>query len=166
MTHPPCPVAAAPAAIPWSESSATGSTTTATVGGDEDESGARLTEPCYTGPDGTAGIGACEMGVRTCDFRELGGFGDCVGDVVPRDEACNGVDDDCDAQTDEDDLGGPLTQACYTGPRGTEGVGLCAPGVQVWRLGGLRRVRRRMRRRGVADRRGVRRRRQRLRRAC
>ncbi|MGH9870493.1 MAG: MopE-related protein [Candidatus Polarisedimenticolia bacterium] len=37
-------------------------------------------------------IGACSQGVSRCD----GGVYACVGDVGPRAEACNGLDDDCD----------------------------------------------------------------------
>ena len=44
---------------------------------------------------------------------------------VPIDELCNNYDDDCDIEVDED-----LLAACYTGPEGTEGVGICQPGVQ------------------------------------
>ncbi|MBI2378339.1 MAG: putative metal-binding motif-containing protein [Deltaproteobacteria bacterium] len=43
-------------------------------------------------------------------------------------ESCNGGDDDCDGSTDEDPLGRPLERACYSGPRGTDGVGLCHAG--------------------------------------
>lgn len=52
------------------------------------------TKPCYTGAPGTAGIGACKMGVATC----LDGvsFGPCEGQVLPQPELCNGLDDDCE----------------------------------------------------------------------
>ena len=53
---------------------------------------------CYTGPAGTAGVAACQAGVASCD----GGVFDCVGEVVPGDEVCNGADDDCDGEMDED----------------------------------------------------------------
>ncbi|MGK0359466.1 MAG: hypothetical protein ACI9U2_001768, partial [Bradymonadia bacterium] len=42
------------------------------------------------------------------------------------DERCNAVDDDCDGSVDE-----ALTQRCYDGPEGTDGVGACAAGEQV-----------------------------------
>ena len=41
-------------------------------------------------------------------------------------EVCNGVDDDCDGTVDKDPAtGATLTQACYTGPAGTDNVGIC-----------------------------------------
>jgi hypothetical protein len=57
-----------------------------------------VTQTCYTGPSGTAGIGACRTGTQTCS---AGAFGACVGQVVPTTEVCNGVDDDCDGIIDD-----------------------------------------------------------------
>jgi streptogramin lyase len=68
-------------------------------------------ENCAAGPD-------CDDGDRT---------------VHPgADEQCaDGVDNDCDGQTDEDDCGCTYgdRMACYTGPAGTDGVGICHAGV-------------------------------------
>ena len=59
-------------------------------------------QPCYSGPEGTEGVGACVAGVRTCGDDGLG-FGACEGQVEPIPEVCgNAVDDDCDGETDED----------------------------------------------------------------
>jgi len=137
------------------------------------------TQACYSGDPSTNGIGACKAGQRTC----VGGsFGPCVGEVTPKNETCNGADDDCNGQTDElgtitcgqgtcqvtidacangmnqncvplppnakdacdgkdDDCDGLVdegclcldgaTQACYTGPAGTQGTGVCAAGSQT-----------------------------------
>ena len=43
--------------------------------------------------------GACVQGSQTCIDGE---FGDCVGGVGPVDEVCDGLDNDCDGDTDED----------------------------------------------------------------
>lgn len=70
-------------------------------GRDNDCSGAAddLPDTCYAGPEGTAGVGACTAGHRTCVD---GAPSECQGEVHPGLESCNGVDDDCDGATDED----------------------------------------------------------------
>ncbi len=52
---------------------------------------------CYTGKDGTQRKGPCKAGKQRCVKGE---WGPCVGEVVPKDEQCNGIDDDCDGQVD------------------------------------------------------------------
>ena len=94
---------------------------------DEGDAGEVLVEPCFDGPANTRGVGACVAGQRTCVD---GAFGACVGQVLPRAEVCNGVDDDCNRLVD-DERGGALTVACYAGPAGTEGVGPCHAGTRL-----------------------------------
>ncbi|MFH2105394.1 MAG: MopE-related protein [Parcubacteria group bacterium] len=58
------------------------------------------TQPCYTGPIGTAGVGECKKGIQTCDpVKKV--WGSCT-EVKPTTEICDGKDNDCDTQTDED----------------------------------------------------------------
>jgi hypothetical protein len=90
------------------------------------------TSPCYTGPAGTAGIGACHGGTHTCSGDGTA-YGPCEGEVVPTAESClSAPDDDCDGQTNEEGAGCVClpgsTASCYTGPPGTAGVGLCVAG--------------------------------------
>src|SRR5687767_12395100 len=61
------------------------------------------TEPCYTGPVVSEGIGTCRGGERTCDAMGTA-FGVCAGQVTP-------VPDDCATPEDEDCDGAPAS-AC------------------------------------------------------
>ncbi len=102
----------------------------------DDDVDEAVTRACYTGPGGTEGVGICGAGVETC---VAGVFtGGCVGETTPAaTEACNNLDDDCDAAVDEGTGGGPLTIACYTGPAGTEGQGACIGGTATCQFGAL-----------------------------
>ena len=44
-------------------------------------------------------VGECKPGRQTCSN---GTWGNCAGRTLPRGEICNGLDDDCDAEVDED----------------------------------------------------------------
>ena len=69
-------------------------------------------------------VGACQAGAQVCT---TGSFGTCTGAIGPAAETCNGIDDDCDAATDEGNPGGggtcgsalgeclPGTLACTSG---------------------------------------------------
>ena len=92
----------------------------------------------------------CGVGFKTCECLDVDctvlTMGDCRAlcshlPDVPEDcdpvfgqptptEICNNFDEDCDEVVDEN-----LTQACYTGPRDTLNVGICAPGEQTCQEG-------------------------------
>lgn len=93
------------------------------------------TEPCYTGPAGTLGVGACKAGTKTC-AEDGSGFGACIGQVLPTPETCNTPeDDDCDGKQNEEGPGcvcvPGTTASCYSGPAGTAGVGACKAGTRT-----------------------------------
>jgi len=54
---------------------------------------------CYDGPATTIGVGACKEGTKTC-LADGSGHSDCENAVLPQQETCNGVDDDCDGTID------------------------------------------------------------------
>jgi hypothetical protein len=72
-------------------------------GAGECQPGKRVT--CYTGPEGTLGVGACRAGSALCDAS--GRLLACEGMVTPSIELCDGEDNDCDGVADED-----VTNAC------------------------------------------------------
>jgi hypothetical protein len=84
----------------------TGGATTATTstgsqgggGGTGGSSGCKpgSTAPCYSGPDGTQGVGICKAGTKTCN-AEGTAYGACSGDVTPGVETCAVAgDENCD----------------------------------------------------------------------
>jgi hypothetical protein len=91
------------------------------------------TQPCYTGPAGTEGVGVCQVGQRQCfGSRESRPFwGACTGEVVPVSESCDNLDNDCNGQVDDGNPGGGV--ACSTGQLGvcTQGTTTCSGGTLV-----------------------------------
>ncbi len=90
---------------------------------------------CYTGPSGTQNVGICVGGTWACENNVQV----CSGEQTPLQEACgtgaSGINEDCDAQTDEEGPGCNCmlgqTQSCYTGPGGTLNVGICQAGTST-----------------------------------
>jgi hypothetical protein len=83
------------------------------------------TERCYDGDEATSLQMPCKPGMRTCNG---GVWGDCMGEVTPTDEHCNGTDDDCDGKSDEDTN---KNDACAVENQ----QGACAEGVQICKEG-------------------------------
>jgi hypothetical protein len=82
--------------------------------------GGFLREACYPCGAGMPGAGICRRGERVCDVL---GWGPCDGQVCPRNETCNDIDDDCNGTTDD---------APGAGDRCANGVGACErPGQRV-----------------------------------
>ncbi|MCP4448363.1 MAG: hypothetical protein GY811_23935, partial [Myxococcales bacterium] len=52
-------------------------------------------QACGTAPN----VGECQSGIQTCDAS--GQWGDCEGEVFPRDEICDGLDNDCNTIIDD-----------------------------------------------------------------
>ncbi|MBL8913231.1 MAG: choice-of-anchor D domain-containing protein [Archangium sp.] len=99
---------------------------------DEQADGGPIRQACYTGPAPTRNIGLCRDGNASC---VSGSFGSCVGEVTPVSEVCDDLDQDCDGFRDEQTDGGPLRQACYTGPAPTRSIGRCRDGSQTCMTG-------------------------------
>ena len=67
-----------------------------------------LYSPCYSGPEGTLMVGICVPGEMVCVEGTWGSHDDnenfipyyCEGEIVPQEEICNGLDDDCDGIAD------------------------------------------------------------------
>jgi hypothetical protein len=77
------------------------------------------TQACYEGPSGTENVGTCQPGQQTCANGDWPL--DCPGQVIPGNESCNGIDDDCDGTVDDGNPGGGM--ACDSGQ-----LGECAAG--------------------------------------
>ena len=57
-------------------------------------------------------VGRCGRGVQICRGDQ---WGECEGEIVAQAETCNGLDDDCDGQVDEDLLAQDCSSACGSG---------------------------------------------------
>ena len=57
--------------------------------------------------------GVCKKGIQTC---VNGNWGSCEGEILPKEEDCNGLDDDCDGLVDNDGSV-PLQKDCFPSER-------------------------------------------------
>ncbi len=100
-----------------------------------------LVQSCYSGPAETEKKGECKSGTKRC----VGGqWGACQGEITPIEESCNGLDDDCDGQIDNQ-RGSQLSlsRPCFAGSLGCKAdsngafqcLGICKAGAQECKIG-------------------------------
>ncbi len=67
---------------------------------------------CFSGDPSILNIAgvACKAGKMNCIGGEL--WGDCIGEIVPQMETCNGIDDDCDGIIDNNAVDGNACGFC------------------------------------------------------
>lgn len=82
---------------------------------------------CHTQDEATLRQPPCQPGVRTCVD---GVFGECIGEITPTEETCDGEDNDCDGSTDEL----PERTCTIDDPLV---MGECAIGIEVCRNGAV-----------------------------
>jgi RHS repeat-associated protein len=105
----------------------TGAANDATCNNIDDDCDGRVDEDFVASPTGgTCGVGAClRQAVQACVSGAV--TSSCApGSPAASDTSCNGIDDDCDGQTDEDYVGTPV--ACGVGACAATGTTVCSAG--------------------------------------
>lgn len=93
------------------------------------------TKPCgLVGVEHLNSTGLCSFGITRC--MSGGEWGECMGEVTPTEEVCDGRDNDCDGQTDE--VYPEENQLCGMQENVNYGVGICTPGSMACDDGYLR----------------------------
>ena len=78
--------------------------------------------PGQTQQCGATNVGQCEYGLQTCN--PSGNWGSCVGEIISTTEICDGVDNDCDGSTDENNICTPIcSNDCSAGASQCAGAG-------------------------------------------
>lgn len=85
-----------------------------------------ITKSCYSDSEETNGVGICLSGNQSC---LLGNWSSCEGEVLPTEELCDNLDNDCNGIIDG------MTESCYSGPAETNGVGECKSGIKTCTAG-------------------------------
>ena len=94
-----------------------------------------LGNPCYTDQEGNVvsisrtdsqfeeyNVGACSTGITQKDSKDKL---ICVGEVLPSEEVCNGIDDNCNTYIDDEFSGYALYRSYYDSENTCVGLGVC-----------------------------------------